>query len=183
MGLAVVGDIGCGRGRIKRDIRLFDHKCLRTRYSVIAVRLVNDVDRGGIAGVYIVCVADFVFTCINSRTAVNDCNRGLFGIAVVSVADKGGPILVKQRDGRVLYRFGGNGDLHMTHIRIAVVGVALYLIIYRVLSRVGLDGNVRRIGPILSIHGVNHRAAGGRARRHKPHFLGEIDAPPPPPGR
>ena len=142
MGLAVVGDIGCGRGRIKHDIRLFDHKCRRTRHDVIAAWLVDNVDRSGITGVYVVRVADLVFALGDKLIAVNDCNLGLFGAAVVGIADKGVPVLVKQRDGGVLHRLGGDGDNHRAHIGVAVVVVALYLIIYRVIFGVEPDGEV-----------------------------------------
>ena len=112
MGLAVVGDIVRGRGRIELNICLLDHKCLGAHHGVIAVRLVDDVDRSGIAGVYVVFVADFIFTYINRRAAVSDCNLGLFRAAVIDIADKRVPILVKQRDVRERHRLRGDGDNH-----------------------------------------------------------------------
>ena len=149
MGLAVVGDIGCGWGRIEDDIGLFDYKCRRTRHGVIAVRPVDDVDRSGITGVCVVFVADIIFACSNSCTAVNDCNLGLFGTAVIGIADKGIPALAKQRDGRVLHRLGGDSNRYLPHCGIAVVDVALYLIIHLVSSSISLGGDLGLKGYII----------------------------------
>ena len=149
MGLAVVGDDSRPRGLIEHDMGSFDHKCRRTRHGVIAVRLVNDVDRSGITGIYVVCVADLIFVRADQCIAVNDCSRGLFGIAVIGIADKGVPVLVKQRDGRVLHRLGGDGDRYHPHCGIAVVGVALYLIIHRVSSGIGFGGDLGPKGYII----------------------------------
>ena len=166
MGLAIVGDDSRPRGLIEHDMGFFDHKCRRTRHGVIAVRLVNDVDRSGITGIYVVCVADLIFVRADQCIAVNDCSRGRFGIAVIGIADKGVPVLVKQRDGRVLHRLGGDGDRYHPHCGIAVVGVALYLIIHRVSSGIGLSGDAWLKVPIRP-HTVNHRPAGPGARSHK----------------
>ena len=169
MGLAVVGDNSRGRGRSKHNIRLFDHKCHRTRHGVIAARLVDNVDHSGITtGVYVVRVADLIFVCADQFILVNDCNRGLFGVAVIGVADKRVPILVKQRDERGRHRLGGDGDLHLTHIGVAVVGVALHLIIYRVISGVGLGWDGFQIGVwIVLCQRIHHCTAGPRAWGHQ----------------
>ena len=52
------------------------------------------------------------------------------------------PTATAQGDEWVLHRLGGDGDNHRAHIGIAVVGVALYLIIYCVSSGIGLGGEV-----------------------------------------
>ena len=142
MGLAIVGDVSCSRGRIKHDIRLLDDKRLGARYGVIAARPVDDVDRSGITGVCVVFVADIVFAYINSCTAVFDHGLGLFRCAIIDAADKIGSISVFQLYDQVRHRLGGDGDNHRAHIGIAVVGVALYLIIYCVSSGIGLGGDV-----------------------------------------
>ena len=130
---AVVGEVRRLRLRIEHNIRLLDHKCGGARHGVIAVRLGGDVHRG-FAGVGVVVIDNVVFTRADDRAAVFDHGLGLLRRAVIGVADERIVMLIQQLDGGVIHPLGGDGDGHMTHIGIAVVGVPRHLVIYGVFS-------------------------------------------------
>ena len=172
MGLAVVCDSNRSRGRIEHDIRLFDHKCCRTRYGVIAIQIVGDVDLRR-TSVDIVAVNDGVFGLVDDCAAVLDDDLiDCLGAAIIDTTGKQGIVLLAQLHSR-RHRLGGDGDLHLTHIGVAVVGVALHLIIYRVISGVGLGWDGFRISVwIILCQRIHHCAAGPRAGGYK--FLGSV---------